>query len=60
MTTQAPIKPPAKKTKIVNFRLTHPEYQALQELAWSSDSHVATYITQTIRAAIREHQAKAS
>ena len=37
----------------IQFRLTKDEYETLRSLAWSQDIHVATYITQTVRAAIK-------
>ena len=41
----------------VQFRISQDEYQALKEIAWSSDTHVATFVTHAVRAAIKAHQA---
>jgi len=51
---------PKALARSVQFRLSQDEYQALKAIAWSNDTHVATFVTHAIRAAIREHQAKAS
>ena len=51
---------PKSLDRPVNFRLSMDEYQALKEIAWSNDTHVATFVTQAVRAAIKAHQAEAS
>lgn len=48
---------PKSLARPVVFRMSLDEYQALKQIAWSNDLHVATYITQTIRAAIKAYQA---
>lgn len=48
---------PKSLDRPIQFRLSQDEYQALKEIAWSNHTHVATYITQTIRAAIKAYQA---
>ncbi len=48
---------PKSLDRPIQFRLSQDEYQALKQIAWSTDTHVATFVTQTIRAAIKAYQA---